>query len=89
MTIRTGDEVSFNATLSGNPNKKYIYGIDPASENDNFSIVILEQNDSHRRIVYSWTCSRQAMMRERIKTKKESNLESFYNYCARKILDLT
>ena len=27
-------------------------------------------------------------MRERIKTKKDSNLESFYNYCARKILDL-
>ena len=74
--------------LLGNPNKKYIYGIDPASETDNFSIVVLEQNDTHRRIVYVWTCSRQ-VMRERIKTKQQSTLESFYNYCARKILDLT
>jgi len=86
--LPSGDEVQFDAMLTGNPNKKYIYGIDPASETDNFSIVILEQNDTHRRIVYVWTCSRQ-VMRERIKTKKDSNLESFYNYCARKILDLT
>lgn len=88
VSLPSGDEVQFDAMLSGNPNKKYIYGIDPASETDNFSIVILEQNESHRRIVYVWTCSRQ-IMRERIKTKKDSTLESFYNYCARKILDLT
>jgi len=83
-----GEEISFDVMLIGNPNKKYIYGIDPASENDNFSIVVLEQNEKHRRVVYVWTCSRQ-VMRERIKTKQESTLESFYNYCARKILDLT
>lgn len=87
--IRTpgGEEVSFDACICGDPNKKYIYGIDPASETDNFSVVVLEQDDKHRRVVYSWTCSRQ-VMRERIQTKKESTLESFYNYCARKILDL-
>tara|TARA_Y100001937_G_C7136312_1_gene340193 strand:+ start:9552 stop:11591 length:2040 start_codon:yes stop_codon:yes gene_type:complete len=83
-----GDEVSFDALLYGDPNKKYIYGVDPASETDNFSIVILEQNEDHKRIVYSWTCSRQ-IMRERIKTKGEANNQSFYTYCARKILDLT
>ena len=88
IALPTGEEVQFDAMLVGNPNKKYIYGIDPASETDNFSIVILEQNENHRRIVYVWTCNRQ-VMRERIKTKKDSNLESFYNYCARKILDLT
>jgi len=87
--VRTpsGDEVAFDACIFGDPNKRYIYGIDPASETDNFSIVVLEQNEMHRRVVYCWTCSRQAM-RERIKTRKESQLESFYNYCARKILDL-
>ena len=87
VILPSEEEVSFSALIRGNPNKKYIYGIDPASETDNFSIVILEENDSHRRVVYVWTCSRQ-IMRERIKTKKESSLESFYNYCARKILDL-
>lgn len=83
-----GEEITFDAVLCGNPNKKYIYGVDPASEKDNFSIIILEQNEKHRRVVYSWTCSRQ-VMRERIKTKKESKLESFYTYCAKKILELT
>tara|TARA_Y100001938_G_scaffold53953_1_gene75407 strand:+ start:6247 stop:8295 length:2049 start_codon:yes stop_codon:yes gene_type:complete len=87
VSTPAGEDVSFNAALLGNPNKKYIYGIDPASETDNFSIVVLEQNEKHRRVVYVWTCNRQ-IMRERIKTKKDSNLESFYNYCARKILDL-
>ena len=88
VRLPEGEDVTFDAMLTGNPNKKYIYGVDPASENDNFSIVVLEQNEKHRRVVYVWTCSRQ-VMRERIKTKKESHLESFYNYCARKILDLT
>jgi hypothetical protein len=83
----SGDVISFDARIVGDPNKKYIYGIDPASETDNFSIIVLEEHESHKRIVYVWTCSRQ-VMRERIKTKKESSLESFYNYCARKILDL-
>tara|TARA_R110000824_G_scaffold152858_1_gene324245 strand:- start:2441 stop:4492 length:2052 start_codon:yes stop_codon:yes gene_type:complete len=87
VTALSGEEVSFNSMIIGNPNKKYVYGIDPASENDNFSIVVLEQNEDHSRVVYVWTCSRQ-VMRERIKTKKESRLESFYTYCARKILDL-
>jgi len=87
VTSTSGEEVSFDSMIVGNPNKKYVYGIDPASENDNFSIVVLEKNDDHSRVVYVWTCSRQ-VMRERIKTKKESNLESFYTYCARKILDL-
>ena len=35
--------VEFHAVILGNPNCKYVYGIDPASENDNFSIVVLEE----------------------------------------------
>ena len=34
-------KIVFEATTKGNPNKQYIYGIDPASENDNFSIVVI------------------------------------------------
>ena len=32
VSLPSGDEVQFDAMLSGNPNKKYIYGIDPASD---------------------------------------------------------
>jgi hypothetical protein len=43
---------------SGNPDRKYVYGIDPASESDNFSIVILELHQNHTRIVYCWTTNK-------------------------------
>ena len=87
IMLPSGDNVEFDVMLTGNPNKKYVYGIDPASETDNFSIIILEINGSHRRAIYCWTCNRQ-LMRERLKSKQQTNLQSFYSYCARKILDL-
>ena len=83
-----GEDVSFTAMLHGDPNKKYIYGIDPASEADNFSIVVLEEDGSHRRVVYCWTCNRQ-VMRDRSRSGGNQRHQSFYTYCARKILDLT
>lgn len=78
--------VQFSATTCGNPNCVYIYGIDPASERDNFSIGILEIHPDHRRIVYCWTTTRKSHV-ARVKSGliKENN---FYGYCARKIRDL-
>lgn len=80
------EPVMFNAMLRGNPNKKYIFGIDPASEVDNFSIVILEQNIDHRKVVYCWTTNR-TDHKEKIKAGVVSE-NDFYSYCARKIRDL-
>lgn len=79
--------VHFSAMTSGKPNCEYVYGIDPASEQDSFSIVILERHKDHRRIVYSWSIDRQKM-RERITAKGRTSQKSFYAYCARKIRDL-
>lgn len=79
--------VKFSATINGRPNCKYVYGIDPASEKDNFAIVILEVYPDHRRIVYSWTINRQRL-RERMRGTLKSSDKSFYNICARKIRDL-
>ncbi len=78
--------VIFDAMLRGNPNKKYVIGVDPASEVDNFAVVVLEVNEDHRRIVYSWTMNRQAHT-ERVKLGLTS-IDNFYAYCARKIRDL-
>ena len=60
--------------------------IDPASEVDNFSIVVLELHADHRRIVHCWTTTRKDHT-ERVKKglTKENN---FYSYCARRIRDL-
>ena len=81
-----GNLIHFEAALIGDPNKRYIFGVDPASEVDNFSIVVLEANPDHRRIVYCWTTTR-SEHKELIK-KGYSTETDFYSYCARKIRDL-
>ena len=81
-----GESIHFEAALIGDPNKKYIFGVDPASEVDNFSIVVLEINPDHRRIVHCWTTTR-SEHKERVK-KGYSSETDFYSYCARKIRDL-
>jgi intein/homing endonuclease len=78
--------VHFNAVLKGVPNRHYVMGVDPASELDNFSIVVLECWPEHRRIVYCWTTTR-----SRFKSRLEKGLASdqdFYGFCARKIREL-
>lgn len=84
-TVSEG-EICFSASLTGNPDCKYIYGIDPASERDNFSIVVLEIHKTHRRIVYCWTTNR-ASHTEKIKAGLVSE-QDFYGYVARKVRDL-
>lgn len=79
-------EVFFEASTKGNPNKKYVIGVDPASEVDNFSIVVLEVNEDHRRVVYCWTTTRERH-RESIKAQLTDD-NDFYGYCARKIRNL-
>jgi ribosomal protein L32E len=81
-----GNEIHFEASLMGDSNKRYIFGVDPASEVDNFSIVVLEVNPDHRRIVHCWTTTR-SEHKELIK-KGYSTETDFYSYCARKIRNL-
>ena len=79
-------QVEFHAVILGNPNCKYVYGIDPASEKDNFSIVVIEVHEDHRRIVYCWTTTRN-QHKEKI-NKKLVEEKDFYGYCAKKIREL-
>lgn len=81
-----GEPVVFEATVSGNQESSYIYGIDPASEQDNFSIVVLELKPTHNRIVYCWTTNR-TNFKERQKAGLVQEYD-FYGFCARKIRNL-
>ena len=63
-----------------------IYLSDPASEVDNFSIVVLEVYPSRRHIVHCWTTTR-SEHKEKVKKGYASETD-FYAYCARKIRDL-
>jgi hypothetical protein len=85
VVISSG-EVCFESALKGEPNKKYIFGVDPASEVDNFSIVVLELNSDHRRVVHCWTTTRK-QHKEKLKSKLVTE-DDFYSYCAKKIRQL-
>jgi hypothetical protein len=85
VNINSG-EVYFDPMLKGNPTGQYIIGVDPASEVDNFSIVVLEVHNDHRRIVHCWTTNRQ-QHKDRI-SKGLTEEKDFYSFCARKIRDL-
>lgn len=78
--------IIFDVSTRGNSDKKYVYGIDPASEKDNFSIVILELHPDHNRVVYAWTTNRNNF-KDRQKTGL-INEHDFYGFCARKIRNL-
>lgn len=85
--IYIGDEsIYFDPLLKGNKNRKYVMAIDPASEVDNFSIIILELHGTHRRIVHCWTTTRSDHT-EKV-AKGITKVNNFYSYCARKIRDL-
>lgn len=85
ITINS-ETIVFDPKIVGDPKLKYIYGIDPASEKDNFSIVVLELHPTHSRIVYCWTTNR-SNFKERQKTGLVAD-HDFYAFCARKIRNL-
>jgi hypothetical protein len=84
--VINNEPIIFDAKIVGDPDKKYVYGIDPASEQDNFSIVVLELHPNHTRIVYCWTTNR-----SNFKQRQQTGLineNDFYGFCARKIRNL-
>jgi len=85
VSLPSGD-VCFESMLKGDPTKKYIFGVDPASEVDNFSIVVLEVNSDHRRVVHCWTTTRK-QHKEKLRSKIVTE-DDFYSYCAKKIRQL-
>lgn len=84
--ILPSGEVYFEASLHGRKVYPYIIGVDPASEADNFSIVILELHSDHVRIVYGWSTNRQDFKRRLAAGMVKEH--DFYGFCARKIRDL-
>ena len=78
--------ILFDAVTKGNANLQYVYGIDPASEKDNFSIVVIELHPDHNRVVYVWTTNRNNF-KDRQKTGLVNEYD-FYGFCARKIRNL-
>lgn len=79
-------EVYFTAELKGRKDRKYVFGIDPAFADDNFSIVVLEVYPDHRRIVYLWTTNKTHY--KNLFKNGQAKEDDYYGFCARKIRDL-
>lgn len=78
--------IGFLPALEGNPHGKYVYGLDPASEQDNLAIVILELFEDHKRIVYSWTTNKFKHQKQ-LKTQN-THEHNYWAYCCRKLRSL-
>lgn len=84
--IKKDGLVDFTLLMEGNRNFKYVMGVDPAAESDNFAIIVLELWEDHRRVVYSWTTNN-----ANHKAKLKHGLvdeHDYYRYCARKIRNI-
>ena len=76
----------FDPIVKGSPDKRYVMGIDPASEQDNFAIVVIEVHPEHQRVVYVWTTNKKDFAgRKRVGL---TDTHDYYSFCARKIRDL-
>lgn len=80
------DPVDFSAVLKGDQQRRYVIGIDPASESDNFAIVVVELWQDHRRIVYCWTTTRKRHKRRLSKSLVQEH--DFFQYVATKVREL-
>jgi hypothetical protein len=85
VILPSGD-ICFEAAIRGESEKRYVFGVDPASEVDNFSIVVMEVNSDHRKVVHCWTTTRQ-QHKDQLKSKLVDE-DDFYSYCAKKIRQL-
>jgi intein/homing endonuclease len=83
---KSGEAISFTPLMYGDKNKFYVFGVDPASEVDKFSISVIELNHDHRRIVHQWTTDRKTFLEKRKQGKTSE--DDFYWYAARKIRSL-
>jgi hypothetical protein len=84
--VINGNNILFDVSVKGNPDLQYVYGIDPASEKDNFTIVVLELHKDHNRIIYGWSTNRNNF-KDRQKTGLVNEYD-FYSFCTRKIRNL-
>ena len=87
ILVPTGNYIQFSAMREGKPEKVYVMGVDPAADQDNAAIVIVELADGYRKIVYCWTTNRKKYNKFK-KYMSEGGTEvgdDYYRYIAKKI----
>jgi hypothetical protein len=83
-----GTQLDFTVLRFGDRQKRYIMGIDPASEDDKFTICIIEDNTTHRRYVYQWATNRKDF--EKLQREKiiDDEIKDYHTFCILHVRDL-
>jgi len=84
--VNPDGQIVFTALGHGEQGRRYVMGIDPAAERDNFAVIICEVWPNHSRVVYCWTINK-----PEFKKRKKRGLtteDDYYGYCCCKIRDL-
>lgn len=85
-----GKPIQFSILRQGISDRKYVIGIDPAADDDNAALVILELYPDHRRIVHCWTTNRKKynQLKKKMLERNVQLNDDYYSYIARKIRQL-
>ena len=78
--------IDFSVLRNGQGDRRYVMGIDPAAEDDNFAICILELNDNYRGVVY--TINRKDFEKLRGKGLIDEGIKDYHTFCIKHIRDL-
>lgn len=90
ILVSSGQQVQFSAARHGDKQRVYVMGVDPAADQDNAAIVVLEMHLDHRRVVHCWTTNRKRFTKlKRYMAEKGIEVEeNYYAYIAKKIRSL-
>lgn len=77
---------TFEPQQEGNKKSRYVFGIDPASQQDNLAICILEVLEDHARVAHVWTTNNEDFKSRQ--SKGHTTETSYYAFVARKIRQL-
>jgi hypothetical protein len=88
ISLKDG-EIKFFVEDFGKNNAKYVMGIDPASERDNFAISILKLADGHREHVFCWSTNRKKFEANRKKNPAfYEGIQDYNTFIIKKIHEL-
>lgn len=81
-------KISFLPRLKGDSQKSYVMGIDPASEDDNFAINIIEKNQGYNAVVYQWTTNRKTFEDLKRSNLLQDNIKDYNTFVVKHIRHL-
>ena len=85
-----GSLAQFTGLKFGNKDRSYVISVDPAADEDNAAIVVLELYPDHRRVVHCWTTNRKKYGKIKKEMAESGTLleDDYYRYIATKIKNL-